>query len=152
MKFGWSTQKSLWPPNFLPFSHGPLEICFGPLGGRAYGPLWEPLLYDKMDISYIRRIVRAPKHENIILDNIAVDREEAHGGWQPIRLFWLWFFTSSCILTVMVLVIRCQTLLEDLWTIWSCCLYVFYEYYYHISSYSLGSIFYQCIYGFILVW
>jgi len=27
--------------------------------------------------------------------------------------------------------------LEDLWTIWSCCLYVFYEYYYHISSYSL---------------
>ena len=38
-------------------------------------------------------------------------------------------------------VIWCQTLLEDLWTIWSCCLYVFYEYYYHISSYSLGSIF-----------
>jgi hypothetical protein len=28
------------------------------------------------------------------------------------------------------------------------CLYVFYEYYYHIPSYSLGSIFYQCIYGF----
>jgi len=41
----------------------------------------------------------------------------------------------------MVLVIRCQTLLEDLWTIWSCCLYVFY--YYHISSYSLGSIFFN---------
>jgi hypothetical protein len=34
-----------------------------------------------------------------------------------------------------------QTLLEDLWTIWSCCLYVFYEYYYHNPSYSLGSIF-----------
>jgi hypothetical protein len=29
-----------------------------------------------------------------------------------------------------------------LWTIWSCCLYVFYEYYYH-------NIFYQCICGFI---
>jgi len=45
----------------------------------------------------------------------------------------------------MVLVIRCQTLLEDLWTILSCCLYVFYEYYYH-------NIFYHCIYGFILVY
>jgi len=45
--------------------------------------------------------------------------------------------------------VRCQTLLEDLWTICSCCLYVFY--YYHILSYSLGSIFYQCIYGFIPV-
>jgi len=44
----------------------------------------------------------------------------------------------------MVLVIRCQTLLEDLWTTWSCCLYVFYEYYYHNT-------FYQCIYVFILV-
>ena len=41
---------------------------------------------------------------------------------------------------------------EDLWTMWSCCLYVFYEYYYYICSYSLGSIFYQCIYGFIPVW
>jgi hypothetical protein len=50
----------------------------------------------------------------------------------------------------MVLVIRCQTLLEDLWTIWSCWLYVFYEYYYHNPSYSLGSIFYQCIYGFVV--
>jgi hypothetical protein len=39
----------------------------------------------------------------------------------------------------MVLLIRCQTLLEDLRTTWSCCLYVFY--YYHIPSYSLGSIF-----------
>jgi len=51
----------------------------------------------------------------------------------------------------MVLVIRCQTLLQDLWAIWSCCLYVFYKYYYHIPSYSLRSIFHQCIYGFILV-
>ena len=60
----------------------------------------------------------------------------------------------------MVLVIRCQTLLEDLWTIWSCCLYVFY--YYHILSYSLGSIFinvymvlflfYNVIYVFLLLW
>jgi len=40
--------------------------------------------------------------------------------------------------------IRRQTLLEDLWTIWSCCLYVLYEYYYHNN-------FYQCIYGFIPV-
>jgi hypothetical protein len=40
---------------------------------------------------------------------------------------------------MMVLVIRCQTLLEDLRTIRSCCLYVFY--YYHILSHSLGSIF-----------
>ena len=39
-----------------------------------------------------------------------------------------------------------------IWTIRSCCLYVFYEYYYHIPSYSLGSIFYQCMYGFISVW
>ena len=38
-------------------------------------------------------------------------------------------------------VISCQTLLEDLWTTWSCCLYVFYEYCYHIPSCSLGSIF-----------
>ena len=30
----------------------------------------------------------------------------------------------------------------DLWTICSCCLYVIYEYYYHIPSYSLGSIFF----------
>ena len=44
-----------------------------------------------------------------------------------------------------------QILLEDLWTIWSCCLYVFYEYYCHNPSYSLGSIFYQCVYGFIPV-
>jgi hypothetical protein len=49
------------------------------------------------------------------------------------------------------IVIRRQTLLEDLRTIWSCCLYVFYEYYYHIPSYFLGSIFYHCIYGFISV-
>ena len=45
------------------------------------------------------------------------------------------------ILELMVLVIRCLTLLEDIWTIGSCCLYVFC--YYHILSYSLGSIFYQ---------
>jgi len=51
----------------------------------------------------------------------------------------------------MVLVMRYQTLLEDLWTIWSCCLYVFYEYSYHIPSYPLCYIFYQCIYGFIPV-
>jgi hypothetical protein len=56
---------------------------------------------------------------------------------------------AECCSVVMVLVIRCQILLEDLWTIWSWCLYVFY--YYHILSYSLGSIFYQCIYGFIPV-
>jgi hypothetical protein len=42
---------------------------------------------------------------------------------------------------VMVLVIRCLTLLEDIQIIGSCCLYVFC--YYHILSYSLVSIFYQ---------
>jgi len=62
----------------------------------------------------------------------------------------------------MVSVIRCQTLLENLWTIRSCCLYVFYEYYYHIPSYSLGSIFINVymvlflfdnvIYVFLLLW
>jgi len=74
----------------------------------------------------------------------------------------------------MVLVIRRQTLLEHLWTIWSCCLYAFYEYYYHIPSYFTSTIItflhilrvllshsfiffrfyfcYQCIYGFIPVW
>ena len=62
----------------------------------------------------------------------------------------VWWRAAECCSVVMVLVIRCRTLLEDLWTIWSCCLYVFY--YYHILSYSLGSIFYQCIYGFIPVW
>jgi len=59
----------------------------------------------------------------------------------------VWWSVAKCNV-VMVLVIRDQTLLKDLWTIWSCCLYVFYVYYYHIPSYSLGSIFYQCIYGF----
>ena len=43
----------------------------------------------------------------------------------------------------MVLVIRCVTLLEDIQTTASCCLYVFC--YYHILSHSLGPIFYQCI-------
>ena len=47
----------------------------------------------------------------------------------------------KCCSVVMVLVIRCPTLLEDIQTIGSCCLYVFC--YYHILSYSLGSIFYQ---------
>ena len=45
-------------------------------------------------------------------------------------------------------VIACLILLEDIQTIGSCCLYVFC--YYHILSYSLCSIFYQCIYGCIL--
>jgi len=44
---------------------------------------------------------------------------------------------AECCSVVMALVVGCQTLLEDLWTVWSCCLYVFYEYYYHIPSYSL---------------
>ena len=65
-------------------------------------------------------------------------------------LMYQWY-PSARLQCHMALVIRCQTLLEDLWTIWSCCLYVFYEYYYHIPSYSIGSIFYQCIYGFIPV-
>ena len=49
------------------------------------------------------------------------------------------------------------------WTTWSCCLYVFYEYCYHIPSYSLGSIFFinvymvlflfpNVIYIFLLLW
>jgi len=64
----------------------------------------------------------------------------------------VWWSVAECCSVVMVLVRRCQTLLEDLWTIWSYYLYVFYEYYYHIPSYSLGSIFYQCMYGFIPAW
>jgi hypothetical protein len=48
---------------------------------------------------------------------------------------------ADCCSVVMALVTRCQTLLEDLRTTWSWCLYVFYEYFYHIPSYSLGSIF-----------
>jgi hypothetical protein len=49
----------------------------------------------------------------------------------------------------MVLEIRYLSLLEDIQTIWSWCLY---EYcYYQIYSYSLDFIFYQCIYGCILV-
>jgi hypothetical protein len=39
-------------------------------------------------------------------------------------------------------IIRCPTVLEDIQTIGSCCLYVFC--YYHILSYSLGSVLYQC--------
>jgi hypothetical protein len=45
---------------------------------------------------------------------------------------------------MMVLVIRCPTLLEGIWTIWSSCLYVFC--YYHILSYSLDSIFFINVY------
>jgi magnesium-transporting ATPase (P-type) len=55
----------------------------------------------------------------------------------------------------MVLVVRCQTLLEDLWTIWSCCLYVFYEHYYHnvfINVYMVLFLFNNVIYVFLLLW
>jgi len=45
----------------------------------------------------------------------------------------------------MVLVIMCQTLLEDLWKIWSCCLYIFYEYYYHNNFLSMYIWFYSCL-------
>jgi hypothetical protein len=73
----------------------------------------------------------------------------------------VWWSVAECCSVVMVLVICYQTLLEDLWTIWSCCSYVFY--YYHISSYSLGSIFFlsmymilflfnNVIYVFLLLW
>jgi len=37
----------------------------------------KPLLYDKMDICDIRRTVRSPKHEDIILDITVVYRKEA---------------------------------------------------------------------------
>jgi hypothetical protein len=60
------------------------------------------------------------------------------------------------------IITRCQILLEDLWTIWSCCLNVFYEYYHHIPSYSLRSIFINVfmvlflsdnvIYEFLFLW
>jgi hypothetical protein len=40
-------------------------------------------------------------------------------------------YLGCVVIVVMVWVIRCQTLSEHLWTIWSCCLYVFYGYYYH---------------------
>jgi hypothetical protein len=76
-----------------------------------------------------------------------------------IRILWS---VAECCSVVMVLVIWCQTLLEDIWTIWSCCLYVFYKYCYHIPSYSLCSIFnnvcmvllllYNVIYVFLLLW
>jgi len=56
-----------------------------------------------------------------------------------VQLGEVWWSVAEGCRVVMVLVIRCQTLFEDLWTIWSCYLYVFY--YYHIPSYSLGSIF-----------
>jgi len=55
----------------------------------------------------------------------------------------------------MVLVIRCQTLLEDLWTIRSCRLYVFYEYYYHnisfINVYMVLFLFNNVTYVFLLL-
>jgi hypothetical protein len=57
---------------------------------------------------------------------------------------------------VMVLVIRCPTLSEDIQITGSCCLYVFC--YYHILSYSLGSIFFinaymvVWLYGYMVVW
>jgi len=56
-----------------------------------------------------------------------------------VKCSWVKCSWVKCCSVVMVLVIRCQTLLKNLWTIWSCCLYVFY--YYHILSYTLGSIF-----------
>ena len=73
----------------------------------------------------------------------------------------LWIYFESHII-IIIIIIRCQTLLEDLWTIWSCSLYVFYEYYYNIPSYSLGSVFINVymvlflfdnvIYVFLLLW
>jgi len=75
---------------------------------------------------------------------------------------------------VTILVIRCQSLLQDLRTIWSWCFYVFYEYYYHIPLHSLRVLlshsftfftfyflinvymvwflFYTVIYVFLLLW
>jgi hypothetical protein len=59
--------------------------------------------------------------------------------------------TLHIIIIIIIIIVRCQTLLEDLWTIRSCSLYVFYKYYYHFPSYSLGSIlsmyiwFYSCL-------
>jgi len=32
---------------------------------------------------------------------------------------------------------KVSNIIRRQWTIWSCCLYVFYEHYYHIPSYSL---------------
>jgi len=55
-----------------------------------------------------------------------------------------------------MILISCQTLLEDLWTVWSCCLYVFYEYYYHniffINVYMILFLFNNLIYVFLLLW
>jgi hypothetical protein len=70
--------------------------------------------------------------------------------WSEAKCSEVWWSVAECCSVVMVLVIRCQSLLEDFRTIWSCYLYVFYCY--HILSCSLGSIFYQCIYGSISVW
>jgi hypothetical protein len=60
----------------------------------------------------------------------------------------------------MVLVIRCQTLLDDLWTTWSYCLYVFYIItFFHIfyvlffiNVYMVLFLFNNVIYIFLLLW
>jgi len=48
----------------------------------------------------------------------------AHDFYNSIQNYWDGFLqpTMSC---YFLLVIRCETLLEDLWTIWGCCLYEF---------------------------
>jgi hypothetical protein len=65
----------------------------------------------------------------------------------------VWWSVAECCSVVMVWVM-CQTLLEDLWTIWSCCLYVFYEYYYNniffINVHIVLFLFNKVIYVFLL--
>jgi hypothetical protein len=59
---------------------------------------------------------------------------------------------AECCSVVMVLVIRCQTL-EDLWRIWSCFLYVLYDYYHNIffiNVYMVLFVFNNVIYAFLL--
>lgn len=60
-------------------AHSKVTVKFGLAcwGGGHMAHFEKPLLYDKMDICDIRRTVRSPKHEDIILDITVVYRKEA---------------------------------------------------------------------------
>jgi hypothetical protein len=73
--------------------------------------------------------------------------------WKNNKYYSVKWSVSECCSVVMVWVIRCHSLLEDLRTIWICCLCVFYEYYYHntfIPVYVVLFLFYNVIYAFLL--
>jgi hypothetical protein len=56
----------------------------------------------------------------------------------------VWWSVAKCCSVVLVLEIRCQTLLEDIQTIWGCCLYIYTAV---ISFFHI-----YCIYGCVPVW